>query len=277
MARKSGWRPLARSDISVLAQPVHRAPAQVGRVGHVDGQRAVGEVHADGVADRGRVERGDDRTQLRGGGRRQRGDQLLRRGVVDEAGERARAAQVADDGLVAGELAQQGGRGRRLGRARLRVNVTFRSIHPVLHGATLPQAHLGCTASIAPLHVGQMRRARGQELVGLVVGHRPLGEEGEERRAAVGDAGRARLGLGHLALDVGLRARPAPRAALGRGVQERRVRVRRERSARPTGRARRRARRRRASASGTNTAPASASGTSAYSTGTSTFRPVPSL
>ena len=59
----------------------------------------------------------------------------------------------------------------------------------------LDQPQRGCTASIALLHVGEVGRARRQELVGLVVGHRAVGEEGEERRAGVGDAGRARLGL----------------------------------------------------------------------------------
>ena len=65
------------------------------------------------------------------------------------------------------------------------------------------------------LHVGEVRRARRQELVRLVVGHRAVGEEGEERRAGVDDAGRAGLGLGHCGLDLRLVAGAAPRAALG--------------------------------------------------------------
>ena len=63
-----------------------------------------------------------------------------------------------------------------------------------------------------------VRRVGRQELVGLVVGHRAVGEEGEQRRAAVGHARRARLGLRDLACARGLRARAAPGAALGRGV-----------------------------------------------------------
>ncbi len=56
-----------------------------------------------------------------------------------------------------------------------------------------------------------------EELVGLAVGHRAVGEEGQERRAGVGDRPGERLGLRDACFDGCVVAVDAPGAALDVG------------------------------------------------------------
>ena len=134
---------------------------------------------------------------------------LFMSGYSDEAvvrhGELTRGGRVPREAVHGEGARAQGARGARRGLAAARLNGVDRL-----------------------LHVGEVRRARRQELVRLVVGHRAVGEQGDERRAGVDDAGRARLGLRDRGLDLLRVAVAAPGAALRGRVDEWRRRGRRE-------------------------------------------------
>ena len=182
-------------------------------------------------------------------------------------------------------------RAPRSSRSRSPSATLARKVREVLDARPLDDRQRGWTASMRAATAVRRVEREGEELVGLVVGHRPVGEQGVERRASVGDARRAGRRRARRSNHLGLRGHAAPGAAVRGGVEERgRGAGRREQR---DGLARKRARiatARTAPAwrarlglgssvvlTSATSPPARASGSSAASTGTRTLRLVPSF